>query len=226
MFIHRLFDKLKFLILLFIFFLIFNIFPSFSDNLIVKSTTDNVKVIDKYGNNFLLKRNYILKNGDFFKNTIGTSVIILNKLKLCLNNSIKFKIKRNLTQTNHIIIEHLKGSLFVKKNKEKLDVKLKILSNHISNFKNSIYLNFFNKKSFIVYSFTDTYFKNLYENNYKKLKKNVSYIFDGNIKRIKITNLLNDPLINQCEETNRLKLDRQKKFICKSKFSKFICGFY
>ena len=226
MFIHRLLDKLKLILLLLIFILIFKIFPSFSNNLIVKSVIGNVKVIDKYGNNFLLKKNYILKSGDFFKNTNGMSVIILNKLKLCLNNSIKFKNKINLVNDNQITIEHLNGSLFIKKNKEKIDIKLKILSNYISNFKDSIYLYFFNKKSFIVYSFTDTYFKNLYENKYKKLEKNVSYLFDGNIKRLKNTNLLKDPLIRQCKDKNRLKIDRQKRFICKSKFSKLICGFY
>ncbi len=94
--------------------------------LIISEIKNKIENVDVYGNKFILNKNYIIKNGDFFKS---------NKSK-------------------NVILEHITGNLLVNKIKNKsLKVEISIYKKFIFDVKDKVYINQFNKNKFIVRSF-------------------------------------------------------------------------
>ena len=61
--------------------------------LIISEIKNKIENVDIYGNKFILNKNYIVKNGDFFKSKNQYSYFVFNNVKICLakNSSVKFK---------------------------------------------------------------------------------------------------------------------------------------
>ena len=83
MFKHRLY-KIKSRFSFFILLVFIISYSASSKDLIVKEIKNEIKIIDKYGNNFFLKQNYILKNGDFLQSINKNSYLVFDKIKICL----------------------------------------------------------------------------------------------------------------------------------------------
>ena len=200
-------------------------YPSYSNDLIVTKIENQIKIVDKYGNKFTLGQNYILKNGDFLNSVDKNSYLIFNKTKLCLGKNSSIKVKQ--IKSNLITIEHVKGSLLINNQENnKLNFKIEIFDNLISNFKNKIYTKKLNKKKFILKSFSNANFKPNSSQNIINIKKNATYIFDQILKKNLVKNILESPLIKNClTNKKRIETNHQKLFRCKPNFSKLICGF-
>ena len=61
--------------------------------LIISEIKNKIENVDIYGNKFILNKNYIIKNGDFFKSKNQNSYFVFDNIKICLakNSSIKFR---------------------------------------------------------------------------------------------------------------------------------------
>ena len=81
--------------------------------LIISEIKNKIETIDIYGNKFILNKNYIIKNGDFFKSKNQNSYFVFDNIKICLakNSSIKFREIKN----KNVILEHIRGNLLVNK---------------------------------------------------------------------------------------------------------------
>ena len=214
--------KLKYIFFISLFFL--NSFSANSVELIVKQIKNPIKLIDKYGNNFFINKNYILKNGDFINSIDENSYLILNGIKICLGVNSSLKFKEIFNKKNEIFIEHLKGSIFINQ-RTNYKIKIKIFKNLISDFKHKIYTNIFDKNKFILQSFSKI---NFIQENKKSinLEKNITYLFSDILKKAKIGNISEDPLFKECEsKEKKIQLNEQKKFKCVPRGSELVCGY-
>ena len=203
-----------------------NSFSANSVELIVKQIKNPIKLIDKYGNNFFINENYILKNGDFINSLDKNSYLIFNDIKICLGLNSSLKFKEIFNKKNELFIEHLKGSIFInQRTNHKIKIKIKIVKNLISNFKHKIYTNIFDKNKFILQSFSKTNF--IQENKEPmNLEKNITYTFNEILKKAKIGNISDDPLFIECEsKENKNQLNNQKIFKCVPRGSELVCGY-
>ena len=219
---HRLY-KIKLKYFFFISFFFLNSFSANSVELIVKQIKNPIKLIDKYGNNFFINENYILKNGDFINSIDENSYLILNGIKICLGVNSSLKFKEIFNKKNEIFIEHLKGSIFINQ-RTNYKIKIKIFKNLISDFKHKIYTNIFDKNKFILQSFSKI---NFIQENKKSinLEKNITYLFSDILKKAKIGNISEDPLFKECEsKEKKIQLKTQKIFKCVPRGSELVCG--
>ena len=220
---HRLYKiKLKYFFFISLFF--FNSFSANSVELTVKQIKNPIKLIDKYGNNFFINENYILKNGDFINSIDENSYLILNGIKICLGVNSSLKFNEIFNKKNEIFIEHLKGSIFINQ-RTNYKIKIKIFKNLISDFKHKIYTNIFDKNKFILQSFSKINF--IQENKKSKnLEKNITYLFSDILKKTKIVNISEDPLFKECEsKEKKIQLNERKKFKCVPRGSELVCGY-
>ena len=165
--------------------------------LIISEIKNKIENVDIYGNKFILNKNYIIKNGDFFKSKNQNSYFVFNNVKICLakNSSVKFKE----IKSKNVILEHIKGNVLVNKIKNKsLRVEISIYKKFIFDVKDKIYINQFNKNKFIVRSFFGLTYKPFYSKQTFKLKNNTEYNYDLKLKETKVSNILKDPLIINC----------------------------
>ncbi len=172
--------------------------------LIISEIKNKIENVDIYGNKFILNKNYIIKNGDFFKSKN--------------QNSIKSK---------NVILEHIKGNVLVNKIKNKsLKVEISIYKKFIFDVKDKVYINQFNKNKFIVRSFFGLSYKPFYSKQTFKLKNNTAYKYDTKLKETKVSNILKDPLIINCL-TNKKIIDADKNysFTCIQNEKKLVCGY-
>ena len=219
---HRLY-KIKLKYFFFILLIFVNSFSANSVELIVKQIKNPIKLIDKYGNNFFINKNYILKNGDFINSIDENSYLILNGIKICLGVNSSLKFKEIFNKKNEVFIEHLKGSIFINQ-RTNYKIKIKIFKNLISDFKHKIYTNIFDKNKFILQSFSKI---NFIQENKKSinLEKNITYLFSDILKKAKIGNISEDPLFKECEsKEKKIQLKTQKIFKCVPRGSELVCG--
>ena len=224
MFKHRLY-KIKSRFSFFILLIFIISYSASSKDLIVKEIKNEIKIIDKYGNNFFLKQNYILKNGDFLQSLDKNSYLVFDKIKICLGKNSSIKI--NQIKLNSISLEHRAGSLLINNQENnKINFQVDIFKNLILNFKNKLYTKQINKTQFIIRSFSRANFKPYNNQNVTSLKKNETYKFDQLITKTLIKNISEDPLIQNCLTNKKyFETNYQKSFKCTSKFSRLICCF-
>ena len=217
------FFKLKHLFL-FILTLFFNN-NLIAKELIISEIKNKIENVDIYGNKFILNKNYIIKNGDFFKSKNQNSYFVFNNVKICLakNSSVKFRE----IKSKNLILEHITGNLLVNKIKNKnLKVEISIYKKFIFDVKDKVYINQFNKNKFIVRSFFGLSYKPFYSKQTFKLKNNTEYKYDAKLKETKVSNILKDPLIINCL-TNKKIIDADKtySFACIQNGKKLVCGY-
>ena len=211
--------------------LFFFILTLFFDNaliakeLIISEIKNKIVNVDVYGNNFILNKNYIIKNGDFVTSKNQNSYFVFNNVKICLakNSSVKFKE----IKSKNVILEHIKGNVLVNKIKNKsLKVEISIYKKFIFDVKDKVYINQFNKNKFIVRSFFGLSYKPFYSKQTFKLKNNTEYKYDAKLKETKVSNILKDPLIINCL-TNKKIIDANKNysFTCIQNGKKLVCGY-
>ena len=222
--IYRLFNFKLFKYLFLINLLALFNYQTFANELIISKFNNRIKLIDKYGNNFFINENYILKNGDFINSLDKNSYLIFNDIKICLGLNSSLKFKEIFNKKNEIFIEHLKGSIFINQ-RTNYKIKIKIFKNLISDFKHKIYTNIFDKNKFILQSFSKINF--IQENKKSKnLEKNITYLFSDILKKTKIVNISEDPLFKECEsKEKKIQLNEQKKFKCVPRGSELVCGY-
>jgi len=165
--------------------------------LIISEIKNKIENVDIYGNKFILNKNYIIKNGDFFKSKNQNSYFVFNNVKICLakNSSVKFKE----IKSKNVILEHIKGNVLVNKIKNKsLKVEISIYKKFIFNVKDKVYINQFNKNKFIIRSFLGLSYKPFYSKLTSRLKNNTAYKYDTKLRETKVSNILKDPLIINC----------------------------
>ncbi len=88
-------------------------YQTFANELIISKLNNRIKLIDKYGNNFFINENYILKNGDFINSVDKNSYLIFNDIKICLGVNSSLKFKEIFKKKNEIFIEQLKRFKFL-----------------------------------------------------------------------------------------------------------------
>ena len=196
-----------------------------SKELIISEIKNKIENVDIYGNKFILNKNYIIKNGDFFKSKNQNSYFVFNSVKICLakNSSVKFRE----IKSKNVILEHITGNLFINKIKNKsLKVEISIYKKFIFDVKDKVYINQFNKNKFIVRSFFGLSYKPFYSKQTFKLKNNTEYKYDAKLKETKVSNILKDPLIINCL-TNKKIIDTNKNysFTCIQNGKKLVCGY-
>ena len=193
--------------------------------LIISEIKNKIENVDIYGNKFILNKNYIIKNGDFFKSKNQNSYFVFDNIKICLakNSSIKFRKIKN----KNVILEHIRGNLLVNKIKNKsLKIEISIYKKFILDVKGKVYINQFNKNKFILRSFFGLSYKPFYSKKMFKLKKNTTYKFALELKENMVSNILNDPLIINCL-TNKKIIDSDKNysFTCTQNGKRLVCGY-
>ena len=211
---------------LFILSIIVSFYSANSNELVVKQIKNQIKIIDKYGNNFFINENYILKHGDFINSKNKNAYLIFNDIKICLGMNSSLKFREILNKKNEVLLEHLKGSIFInQKRNDKTKIKIKIFNNLILNFKNSIYINILDINKFILQSFSKINFK---QENKKSinLEKNITYKFTDMLKKAKIGNISDDPLFKECKsKEQKVPFNNQKIFKCVPRGSELVCGY-
>ena len=211
-----------------LFFLIFILFFNntlIAKELVISEIKNKIENVDIDGNKFILNKNYIIKNGDFFKSKKQNSYFVFNNVKICLakNSSVKFRE----IKSKNVILEHIKGNVLVNKIKNKsLKVEISIYKKFIFDVKGKVYINQFNKNKFIVRSFFGLSYKPFYSKQTFKLKNNTAYKYDAKLKETKVSNILKDPLITNCF-TNKKIIDADKNysFTCIQNGKKLVCGY-
>ncbi len=211
-----------------LFFLIFILFFNntlIAKELVISEIKNKIENVDIYGNKFILNKNYIIKNGDFFKSKNQNSYFVFNNIKICLakNSSVKFKE----IKSKNFILEHITGNVLVNKIKNKsLKVEISIYKKFIFDVKDKVYINQFNKNKFIVRSFFGLSYKPFYSKQTFKLKNNTEYKYDAKLKETKVSNILKDPLIINCL-TNKKIIDANKNysFTCIQNGKTLVCGY-
>ena len=193
--------------------------------LIISEIKNKIENVDIYGNKFILNKNYIIKNGDFFKSKNQNSYFVFDNIKICLakNSSIKFREIKN----KNVILEHIRGNLLVNKIKNKsLKIEISIYKKFILDVKGKVYINQFNKNKFILRSFFGLSYKPFYSKKIFKLKKNTTYEYAVELKETMVSNILNDPLIINCL-TNKKIIDADKNysFTCIQNGKRLVCGY-
>ena len=193
--------------------------------LIISETQNKIEILDIYSNKFLLNKNYIIKNGDFMKSKNKISYLTFNKVKICLAKNSSIKVKK--IKNDYMVIEHLKGSLLVnKENNSKLKLQIQILDNLILDITDKIYTNQFEKNKFLLRSFSGVSYKSFNTKNIRKLKKNTTYKYNEKLLEIRINNILEDPLINNCLINKKnFNSNNLKSFSCIPTGKKLICGY-
>ncbi len=193
--------------------------------LIVSEIKNKIENVDIYGNRFILNKNYIIKNGDFFKSKSQNSYFVFDNVKICLskNSSIKFREINN----KNIILEHIKGNFLVNKIKNKsLKLEISIYKKLIFDVKDKLYINQFSKNKFILRSFFGLSYKPFFSNKTFKLKNNTTYKYDVKLKETKVNNILKDPLIMNClTKKNLTDADTNYSFTCIQDRKRLICGY-
>ena len=193
--------------------------------LIISEIKNKIENVDIYGNKFILNKNYIIKNGDFFKSKNQNSYFVFNNIKICLakNSSVKFRE----IKSKNVILEHITGNLLVNKIKNKsLKVEISIYKKFIFDVKDKVYINQFNKNKFIVRSFFGLSYKPFYSKKIFKLKKNTSYKYALELKETMVSNILNDPLIINCLTNKRIiDADKNYSFTCIQNGKRLVCGY-
>jgi len=193
--------------------------------LIISETQNKIEILDIYSNKFLLNKNYIIKNGDFMKSKNKISYLTFNKVKICLAKNSSIKVKK--IKNDYMVIEHLKGSLLVnKENNSKLKLQIQILDNLILDITDKIYTNQFEKNKFLLRSFSGVSFKSFNTKDIRELKKNTTYKYNEKLLEIRINNILEDPLINNCLINKKnFNSNNLKTFSCIPTGKKLICGY-
>ena len=172
-----------------------------------------------------MNKNYIIKNGDFFKSKNQNSYFVFDNIKICLtkNSSIKFREIKN----KNVILEHIRGNLLVNKIKNKsLKIEISIYKKFILDVKGKVYINQFDKNKFILRSFFGLSYKPFYSKKIFKLKKNTSYKYSEELKETMVSNILDDSLIINCL-TNKKIIDTDKNysFTCIQNGKRLVCGY-
>ena len=211
--------------LFFFFIILFYYSPTKAEEFVVSETQNKIEILDIYSNKFLLNKNYIIKNGDFMKSENKISSLTFNKVKICLAKNSSIKVKK--IKNNYMVIEHLKGSLLVnKENNSKLKLQIQILDNLILDITDKIYTNQFEKNKFLLRNFSGVSFKSFNTKDIRKLKTNTTYKYDEKLQEIRINNILEDPLINNCIKNKKnFSTNYLKSFSCMPKGIKLICGY-
>ena len=82
------------------------------------------------------------------------------------------------------------------------------------------------KNKFLLRNFSGVSFKSFNTKDIRKLKTNTTYKYDEKLQEIRINNILEDPLINNCI-TNKKNFSSNylKSFSCMPKGIKLICGY-
>ena len=199
--------------------------PLHAKKLIISEIKNKIENVDIYGNKFILNKNYIIKNGDFFKSKNQNSYFVFDNIKICLakNSSVKFREIKN----KNVILEHIRGNLLVNKIKNKsLKIEISIYKKFILDVKGKVYINQFDKNKFILRSFFGLSYKPFYSKQNFKLKKNTTYKYNGKLKETEISNILKDPLIINCL-TNKtiVNFDKNYSFTCMQNGKKLVCGY-
>ncbi len=199
--------------------------PLHAKKLIISEIKNKIENVDIYGNKFILNKNYIIKNGDFFKSKNQNSYFVFDNIKICLakNSSIKFREIKN----KNVILEHIRGNLLVNKIKNKsLKIEISIYKKFILDVKGKVYINQFNKNKFIVRSFFGLSYKPFYSKQTFRLKNNTAYKYDAKLKETKVSNILKNPLIINCL-TNKKIIDADKNysFTCIQNGKRLVCGY-
>ena len=211
-----------------LFFLIFILFFNntlIAKELVISEIKNKIENVDIYGNKFILNKNYIIKNGDFIKSKNQNSYFVFNNVKICLakNSSIKFKEIKN----KNVILEHIRGNLFVNKIKNKsLKIEISLYKQFILDVKGKVYINQFDKNKFILRSFFGLSYKPFYSKKIFKLKKNTTYKYSEVLKETMVSNILDDSLIINCL-TNKKIIDTDKNysFTCIQNGKRLVCGY-
>ena len=193
--------------------------------LIISEIKNKIENVDIYGNKFILNKNYIIKNGDFFKSKNQNSYFVFDNIKICLakNSSIKFREIKN----KNVILEHIRGNFLVNKIKNKsLKVEISIYKKFILDVKGKVYINQFNKNKFILRSFFGLSYKPFYSKKMFKLKKNTTYKYALELKETMVSNILNDPLIMNCLTDKKIiDADKNYSFPCIQNGKRLVCGY-
>ena len=209
----------------FILTLFFNNTLLHAKELIISEIKNKIENVDIYGNKFILNKNYIIKNGDFFKSKNQNSYFVFNNVKICLakNSSVKFKE----IKSKNVILEHIKGNVLVNKIKNKsLKVEISIYKKFIFVVKDKIYINQFNKNKFIVRIFFGLSYKPFYSKKIFKLKKNTTYKYSEELKETMASNILDDSLIINCLTNKRIiDTDKNYSFTCIQNGKRLVCGY-
>ena len=192
--------------------------------LIVSEIKNKIENVDIYGNKFILHKNYIIKNGDFFKTKSQNSYFVFDNVKICLskNSSVKFREIKN----KNIFLEHIKGNFLVNKTKNKsLKLEISMYKKFIFYVKDKLYINQFSKNKFILRSFFGLSYKPFFSNKTFKLKNNTTYKYDVKLKETKISNILKDPLIINCLTDKRITKADNYLFTCIQNEKRLVCGY-
>ena len=193
--------------------------------LIISEIKNKIENVDIYGNKFILNKNYIIKNGDFFKSKNQNSYFVFDNIKICLakNSSIKFREIKN----KNVILEHIRGNFLVNKIKNKsLKVEISIYKKFILDVKGKVYINQFDKNKFILRSFFGLSYKPFYSKKMFKLKKNTTYKYALELKETMVSDILNDPLIMNCLTDKKIiDADKNYSFTCIQNGKRLVCGY-
>ena len=63
-------------------------------DLIISEVKNKIENVDIYGNKFILNKNYIIKNGDFFKSKNQNSYFVFDNIKICLAKIAQLNLER------------------------------------------------------------------------------------------------------------------------------------
>lgn len=153
------------------------------------------------------------------------SYLTFNKVKICLAKNSSIKVKK--IKNNYMVIEHLKGSLLVnKEGNSKLKLQIQILDNLVLDITDKVYTNQFEKNKFLLRNFSGVSFKSFNTKDIRKLKTNTTYKYDEKLQEIRINNILEDPLINNCLINKKnFNSNNLKSFSCIPIGKKLICGY-
>ena len=188
------FFKLKHLFF-FIFILFFNT-TLIAKELVISEIKNKIENVDVYGNKFILNKNYIIKNGDFF----NSKNVILEHI------------------TGNLLVNKIKN--------KSLKVEISIYKKFIFDVKDKVYINQLNKNKFIVRSFFGLSYKPFYSKQTFKLKNNTEYKYDVKLKETKVSNILKDPLIINCLTNKKIiDANKNYSFTCIQNGKKLVCGY-
>ena len=107
-----------------------------------------------------------------------------------------------------------------------MKLQIQILDNLILDITDKIYTNQFEKNKILLRNFSGVSFKSFNTKDIRKLKTNTTYKYDEKLQEIRINNILEDPLINNCLINKKnFNPNNLKSFSCIPIGKKLICGY-
>ncbi len=200
------------------------------NSILIKKTENNIFVLDKYGDRYLLSKKNEIKIDDYLKSKDQPVLFKIKSDKICFSKNSSIKIKKIDQKNSSLSIELIQGAIFLNIN-DNSNTNYTLLINNliIKNFSNYMYFQKKIHKPITIKSFESEALIIKKFSSKINLKRRSYYFFHSGIINFKINEnkFVSYEFLDSCFNKKKI-LDAQKtsRYICVTKNGKMNCGYF